>query len=130
MRPFKAISEGFRCRSDFSENTLGRRHVRENQVFGAPDRCVAATSNSRTSSQEDKVLRSFKGISEGFRRGSDFSEITPGMPRVAGNHSRASERCVTAMFNVASRLGPGGAAALRNFIEHCLWDMDQIYKFV
>ena len=50
---------------NFSPSTLGRLSGAEKRLFGAPERCVAAMSNSRTSSQEDRVLRPFKGISEG-----------------------------------------------------------------
>ena len=104
----------------FPASTLGRLSGGENHVFGASERCVAAMFNSRTSSQEYNVLslKLFPRDSAG----------TQGMsPSPLGDHVvGASERYVSAM--VASRLGPGGAAALRNFVEDCLWDTDQNTK--
>ena len=62
LRPFEGISEGFRWDSGNVAQPLGRLSRAENHVLGASERCVTALFNSWTSSQEDRVLRPFKGI--------------------------------------------------------------------
>ena len=114
-----ALAVRMRCRCANSVNlcpgfgqgqfasTLGRLSGGENHVFGAPERCVTAMFNSRTSSQEDRVLRPFEGISEGFRS--------------------SSERCVPAMselLRASARAGPRRSAILLNIA----WDiLDEMY---